>query len=330
MRVNQVGYPATASKRAYLMTSGAASTASFAVRERRRHRRLTAAVGAQLGSWSTELPQRLRARLPASPPPARYTIAVTGPVAGRLAELQDRHRHGASTAAPWRNALSYYQAPRDGAGYIPSAMRTAPGHLNDAHAMTYLTRNANSAGRFSGDLTPLGVSVDASGGWWDAGDYLKFVQTPATRPTCCCRACATSRPRWAPGRPRELHRRGPVRRRLAAADVGRPARRTLYYQVGIGSGNAKTIGDHDIWRLPQADDGYGGTDPLYRYIRNRPVFRAGPPGAPISPNLAGRDAAALAAVLPGLQGQRPGFREPLPARGRAHLRPGQHGARADC
>jgi endoglucanase len=70
--------------------------------------------------------------------------------------------------------------------------------------------------------------------------------------------------------------------------------RTLYYQVGIGGGNAKTISDHDIWRLPQADDTFGGTDPLYRYIRNRPVFRAGAPGSLISPNLAGRTSAALA------------------------------------
>src|SRR5207344_3310058 len=68
----------------------------------------------------------------------------------------------------------------------------------------------------------------------------------------------------------------------------------FYYQVGIGTGNAKTVGDHDIWRLPQDDDTYGGSDPLYRYIRNRPVFRAGPAGSPISPNLAGRDSAALA------------------------------------
>jgi endoglucanase len=69
---------------------------------------------------------------------------------------------------------------------------------------------------------------------------------------------------------------------------------TLYYQVGIGAGNKTTAGDHDIWRLPQSDDGYGGGDPRYRYIRNRPVFRAGAPGSPISPNLAGRDAAAFA------------------------------------
>ena len=71
------------------------------------------------------------------------------------------------------------------------------------------------------------------------------------------------------------------------------ASRTFHYQVGIGTGNAKTIGVHDIWRLPQADDTFGGSDPLYRYIRNRPVFREGPPGSLISPNLAGRDAAAF-------------------------------------
>ena len=70
--------------------------------------------------------------------------------------------------------------------------------------------------------------------------------------------------------------------------------RTFYYQVGIGTGNAKIVGDHDIWRLPQADDTFGGSDPLYRYIRNRPVFREAPAGSPISPNLAGRDAAAFA------------------------------------
>jgi endoglucanase len=50
----------------------------------------------------------------------------------------------------------------------------------------------------------------------------------------------------------------------------------------------------DIWRLPQADDTYGGHGPAFRYIRHRPVFRAGPAGSSISPNLAGRDAAAMA------------------------------------
>jgi endoglucanase len=29
----------------------------------------------------------------------------------------------------------------------------------------------------AGTLTATGAVIDASGGWWDAGDYMKFVQT---------------------------------------------------------------------------------------------------------------------------------------------------------
>ena len=76
------------------------------------------------------------------------------------------------------NGLSFFQVQRDGPNYISSALRTAPAHLNDQNAMTYTTPSYNAgSGRFSGDLSPLGIRIDASGGWWDAGDYLKFVQT---------------------------------------------------------------------------------------------------------------------------------------------------------
>jgi endoglucanase len=70
--------------------------------------------------------------------------------------------------------------------------------------------------------------------------------------------------------------------------------KTLYIQVGIGSSNeAGTFrGDHDGWRLPEADDHITGH--VNRYIAHRPVFRAAPPGAKISPNLVGRVSAAFA------------------------------------
>jgi hypothetical protein len=48
---------------------------------------------------------------------------------------------------------------------------------------------------------------------------------------------------------------------------------TFTITSGSARGNAKTVGDHDIWRLPQADDTFGGSDPLYRYIR--PASRVG-------------------------------------------------------
>src|SRR5437773_9699696 len=79
--------------------------------------------------------------------------------------------------------------------------------------------------------------------------------------------------------------------------------KVLYYQVGIGNGNSQTVSDHDIWRLPQADDTYNGCTSRYRYICHRPVFISPAsvnssgqvqPNALISPNLAGRVAADFA------------------------------------
>src|SRR5262249_27919640 len=197
-------------------------------------------------------------------------------------------------AGPLANALSFYQTERDGPNFIPSALRTAAAHLNDQHAMTYLTPHANSSGRFSGDLTPLGIRVDGSGGWWDAGDYIKGVETLGYATDLLLAGARDF--------PAQMGTGSAASNFTAEAKFGTgwllrmwdDPTRTLYYQVGIGTGNAKTLGDHDIWRLPQADDTYAGTDPVYRYIRNRPVFRAGAPGSLISPNLAGRDAAAFA------------------------------------
>src|SRR4029077_16258964 len=130
--------------------------------------------------------------------------------------------------------------------------------------------------------------------WWDAGDYLKFVQTTSYTADLLLAGVRDFPGQMGPG--------------SAASDFTAEAKfgadwllrmwddstRTLYYQVGIGEGNAKTVGDHDIWRLPQADDAFGGTPANDRYIRNRPVFPANSPGGLISPNLAGREAAALA------------------------------------
>ena len=161
--------------------------------------------------------------------------------------------------------------------------------------MTYPTPSYNAgSGRFSGDLSPLGVRVDASGGWWDAGDYLKFLQTESYTDGVLLSGVRDF--------PAQMASSSTGADFTAEAKFGAQfllrmwddPSRTLYYQVGIGEGNGKTAGDHDIWRLPQADDTFGGTDPVDRYIRNRPVFRAGAPGSLISPNLAGRDAAALA------------------------------------
>ena len=92
-----------------------------------------------------------------------------------------------------------------------------------------------------------------------------------------------------------------------------PARRTT-----------TTSRDHDIWRLPQADDTTTAPNPHYVYIRHPPVFRAGKPGAQHQPEPGRAASRRLRALLPGVPALRPGLRRQLPARGRDRVRPGGH------
>jgi endoglucanase len=307
VRVNQVGYAADSqAKRAYLMASATETGATFSVTNASGVTVLSAPIGADLGKWSQSYPHVYALDFSQVTAAGTYIITVAGPVAATSPSFAIGTGAGLYSGA-LANSLSFYQTERDGSDFIPNALRTAAGHLNDQTAMTYLTPNANTSGGFKGDLSPLDVRINAAGGWWDAGDYLKFVQTTSYTADLLLAGVRDFPNQMGPG--------------SAASDFTAEARfgadwllrmwddptRTLYYQVGIGEGNAKTIGDHDIWRLPQADDTYGGTDPLYRYIRNRPVFRAGPPGSPISPNLAGRDAAALAEAFQVFKTSDPAF-----------------------
>jgi endoglucanase len=287
VRVNQVGYPAEGSKRAYLMSTAAETGGTFAVRSGG-VTVFSGSVGTDLGGWSNTF-KHVYALDFDSVGAGTYTIAVSGPVPASSPAFPVAARSSLYTSA-LGNALNFYQNERDGRDFIASALRTAPAHLNDENAMTYLTPNANNAGSFSGDLTPLGVRIDASGGWWDAGDYLKFVQTTSYTDALLLLGVRDFPAQMGSTAWQDEARFGAEWLMKMWDD----STQTLYYQVGIGSGNSKTRGDHDIWRLPQDDDTWGGTDPVYRYIRNRPVFRAGPPGSPVSPNLAGRDAAAFA------------------------------------
>ena len=293
VRVDQVGYDLHGSKRAYLMASGSEAGATFAVLDAQGKPDFNGAVGPELGSWSASYPHVYAVDFDGLTDPGTYTISVDGPIPAT--SLSFRVADGADLyGQALANSLFFYRAERDGPNYVPSALRTAPAHLHDRNAMTYRTPRTNSDGIFKGDLSSLGVRMDASGGWWDAGDYPKFVMTTSYTVALLLGGVRDF--------PTEM---GSGSAQSNFTNEGRfgldwlmrmwnDRTRTLYYQVGIGEGNDHIAGDHDIWRLPQADDTYGGKDPAYRYIRHRPVFRAGPPGSPVSPNLAGRDAAAMA------------------------------------
>jgi endoglucanase len=294
IRVNQVGYPTIAPKRGYLMSRKSLAGATFKVLSAKGATVFTATVGSSLGAWSRRFKDVYALDFDSLQTSGTYTIALAGATpatspAFTIGSPQSLYE------TPLANTLSFYENERDGPEYIPSALRTAPAHLNDEDALTYATPKVNDEGEFKGELETLGETIDAAGGWWDAGDYLKFVQTtsyaedlmeigvrdfPAQMGASAARSSFTEEARFG------------VEWLLR---MWNERTRTLYYQVGIGEGNSSTIGDHDIWRLPQADDTYGASSPLYRFIRHRPVFRAGAGhGSPISPNLAGRDAAAFA------------------------------------
>ena len=158
--------------------------------------------------------------------------------------------------------------------------------------MTYRSPPVDGNGNFQGSLAryATGVRINATGGWFDAGDYLHFVETTSYTEAILLQGIASF-----PGQMGAAASAG-----SGGTDFTAEARfgldflqrmwdqrtRTLYYQVGVGEANSHYYGDHDIWRLPQADDRYQGRNPRYAYIRHPPVFRAGKPGAPISPNLA--------------------------------------------
>ena len=301
IRVDQLGYPTGAAKLAEIMTSprfARSHPRGIGWELLRRGKACEVAASGitrtDLGSWSLRYPSVWAVTFAGVRRSGTYRLAL----AGRARVVSPWFRIGPSRtlyARALANALSFYQNERDGPDFIPSALRTAPGHLSDASAMTYRRPPVNANGDFKGSLRPYatGVRINATGGWWDAGDYLHFTETTSYAVAMMLQGIVAF--------PRVLGSGGQVSF-TAEARFGldflqrmwNERTRALYLQVGTGEANSYYFGDHDIWRLPQADDHYHGSNLRYQYIRHPPVFRAGPPGARISPNLAGRLAADFA------------------------------------
>ena len=273
VRVNQVGYPLSADKRAYLMTSVPAARAQFTVTDDGGRVVAAGVVGPDLGRWSRRYPHVYPIDFTRVRRAGTYAVSVGGPAPAQA--VVEVGAGAALYAGPIRNALAFYRVQRDGAAIVRSALRTAPSHLNDADAMTYRTPKVDGDGAFKGDLSPLGVRMDASGGWWDAGDYLKFVHATAYTDAVLLMGVRDFPAQMGAGAgPADFDAEAQFGARWLLR-MWDDRTRTLYYQVGIGNGNDAIVSDHDIWRLPQDDDTYGGHDPAFRYIRHRPVFRAG-------------------------------------------------------
>ena len=92
IRVNQVGYPDSASKRAYLMSTDVETGATFTVRTGGATV-FTGSVGSDLGKWSKTYTHVYPLDFDAFATAGTYTIEVAGPRPGHVASLPDRHRH---------------------------------------------------------------------------------------------------------------------------------------------------------------------------------------------------------------------------------------------
>jgi len=288
LRLNEAGYE-SGPVHAYLMSGTDQAGSTFTVKKSNGETVFSGAVGNSGATWGKYKVYPLDFTILTA---GTYTLSVSGPHPALSTFRVDSPAQ--LYVSPLNNALRFFQDQRDGSDYIPSALRTAPAHLNDQRGNVYKPPEFGWFGRIKGDLVPTGSVVDASGGWWDAGDSLKFVHTTSYTEALMLVGVRDF--------PRQMGSDSSTSSFVKEAQFGldwlqrmwNNDSATLYYQVGIGSGNSSFEDDHSLWRLPQEDDAYGGTQPKYRYIRNRPVLIAAPAGSRISPNLAGRLAADLA------------------------------------
>ena len=290
VRINQVGYITQETKQAILLATGPESGATFNVINTQTHQSVySAAIGASRGSWSSTFSSSYLIDFSAVQTVGMYTIQINGSIGATSPAFKiesGAHLYSGLLA----HALFFYQTQRDGPDVIASVMQRQPSHLKDKQAFIYSTPTYKD-GVLQGSLTKVGGPIDVSGGRFDAGDYLKFVETASYTNAIMLFAV-----RQYP----HLFARGAANFDSEGKygldwlqKMWDDSSKTLYYQVGIGDGNGESIlGDHDTWRLPQADDKLNTKpgDADY-FIEHRPVFRAGSPGAQISPNLAGRLAA---------------------------------------
>ena len=184
VRVSQVGYEAGKTPfRAYLMSTERQSGATFKVVNSKGATVYSGHVGSILGTWSH------------SKKVTYYVYALDftfREATSTRFQCPGQRRRIRWFAVDWPdklysglllNTLFFYETQRDGANFIPNALRTEPGHLKDGNAQVYQTPPLDT-NDFIDNLPPAPPlvsaklpNIDASGGWWDAGDYVKYVET---------------------------------------------------------------------------------------------------------------------------------------------------------
>jgi len=289
IRVDQVGYASSESKRAYLLARHHLSDVSFTVRDPGGRVLMTGKAGANAGPWNDTYTTVYPIDFTAIGVPGTYTIEAAGAVSPPF-----RVAFGWELFDPLAaDAVSFFTVQRDGADVVSGPLHRKPSHLTDRKARVYDTPTFvdPESDELAAPLTATGARVDVEGGWFDAGDYLKFTHSAAYALAELLYVQRTVRTTDAALAAETAHE-------LTWLDKMWDAHhKVLYVQVGIGTGSETLgiVGDHDLWRLPEADDALSTRpgDPDY-FVKFRPVFAGNAPGETISPNLAGRVSAAFA------------------------------------
>ncbi len=294
IRVNQVGYPSSGPKAAYVMLPRKVARVRFeVVTPYGVAYRGTSAD--DVGAWNANYQAVYRLSFSGLTLPGQYQVKLLSPARASspgftIGDGTQLYRELVD------NSVRYFTSERDGPDVVSSVLDRKPANLTDKKAYVYADPRYDSNDNLLGTLKKTGGPVDVSGGWFDAGGgYEKFGYTASYADALMLLAA------------RDYPNSYDMLQQEAAfglqwvTKLWDPARKVLYAQVGIGTGNASNTiqGDYNFWFLPQQEDRMnvkpgGNPGPSAYYVKYRPVFPAAPPGQKVSPNLAGRFAADFA------------------------------------
>lgn len=297
--MNQVGYPSSGPKAAFAMLPRKVARVRFEV--------ITPYGVAyrgtstrDLGAWNSAYQAVYQLSFSGLRLPGQYQVKLLSPASA----LSPAFTVGDGTQLYRQlvdNAVQYFTSERDGPDVDPAVLGRQAANLTDEKAYVYADPKYDGNDNLLGSLKKIAGPVDVAGGWFDAGGgYEKFAYTASYADALMLLAARALSNEQGPNSYDMLQPEAAFGLQWITK-LWDPARKVLYAQVGIGTGNAgNTIqGDYNFWFLPQQEDRMtvspgGNPGPSAYFVKYRPVFEAAPPGQKVSPDLAGRFAADFA------------------------------------
>ena len=283
VRVDQVGYVEDRAKQAFLLSTVDHQGEPFDLLGDGNVVVFSGTIGADRGAWNDRFGHVNQIDFDGFTAPGVYELRAAGVNSPPFQIGSGSVVFGQLIA----NALAFFHEQHDGRHVDPGLLDRKPSHLNDAHATVFETPDYVN-GQLAKPLVPVGAA-NVEGGWFDAGDYIHFVHTAAFVEVPMQLALRDDGSLFTNGGPNfRAEARFGLKWLLKMIDV---PQEVVYYQVGIGNGGLGYLSDHDVWRLPEVDDGLKGR--AHTYLAHPPVFRVGPSGTLIPPSISGRMAAAF-------------------------------------